>query len=66
MRQTDGNRTCDGSRDPDVHAEPLDAQIPFMSSIDQKGLSLDELEADVYIIWKTFCSVSIQTTYGIS
>ncbi len=27
------SRTCDGSNDPDVHADPLDAQIPFISSM---------------------------------
>ncbi len=27
------SRTCDGSNDPDVHADPLDPQIPFMSSL---------------------------------
>ncbi len=27
------SRTCDGSREPDVHADPLDPQIPFISSM---------------------------------
>lgn len=29
-------RTCDGSNDPDVHADPLEPQIPFASKFSNK------------------------------
>ena len=59
--------TWEGSREPDVQAEPLDAQIPMHIQHNQHGLSLHKLEAYVDIVWQDDCfGVRLIFTYGIS
>ena len=53
--------TWEGSRDPDVQADPLDAQIPFISSMISKRFSFYKLETEVGIVWKSVSSVPIQS-----
>lgn len=53
--------TWDGSRDPEVHAEPLDCTDAFHIQHDQKGLSLDEFKADVAVVRQTFYRIAVQT-----
>ena len=53
--------TWDGSREPDVQADPLEAQIPLLSSRDQKGLTFYKLKTEVCIVRQTVGSVSVQS-----
>ena len=53
--------TWDGSREPDVQAEPLDATDSFHIQHDQQRFTLDKLETEVNIVRKTFDTVSVQS-----
>ncbi len=52
--------TWDGSSEPEVHAEPLEAADTFHIQHDQKGFSFNELKAEIDIVRKTFHRVSVQ------
>ena len=56
--------TWEGSREPDVQADPLRTADSFHIQHDQKGLSLHELEAEVGIVRQSVGAVSIQTAVG--
>ena len=53
--------TWEGSREPEVQADPLDAADAFHIQHDQQGLSLDELEAEVGVVRQTSGPVSVQS-----
>ena len=53
------SRTWDGSREPEVHAEPLEPQMPFIIQHDQHGLTLDKLEGEVCVVRKTVLTPAV-------
>ena len=53
--------TWDGSREPDVQADPLEATDTVDIQHDQKGLTFYKLETEVCIVRQTVGSVSVQS-----
>ena len=58
--------TWDGWSDPEVHADPEEAQMPYSSSKEQDALSLDEFEADIRRVGKPAAVVPFTRELGIA
>lgn len=58
------SRTWLGSSEPDVQAEPDEAQMPLAVEQQEHGLALDALKAEVHIAGEPVDRVAVQGAVG--
>ena len=60
------SNTWDGSSDPDVHADPLDAQIPFISSLIRSDSPSTNWKLKLALFGRRSVLCPFRRQYGIS